>query len=46
MRIILADFDFGQIYAADVVLGPIFFFAYVFFVFIILVVSSDFCLID
>lgn len=35
-RIILGDFDFVQLEAADRVLGPIFFFLYVFFVFFVL----------
>jgi len=39
MRIILADFDFQQVQEADAILGPIFFFVYIFFVFIILVVT-------
>lgn len=35
-RILLGDFDFGQLEAAQRVLGPIFFIAYMFFVFFVL----------
>lgn len=39
-RIILGDFDYDAIDRANRVLGPIYFFSYVFFVFFVLLVSS------
>ena len=39
LRTILGDFNFHEIEAANRVLGPIFFLAYVFFVFFVLMVS-------
>ncbi len=40
-RIILGDFDYDAIDRANRVLGPIYFFSYVFFVFFVLLVSSS-----
>ena len=41
LRTILGDFDFHAIERADPFLGPLFFLAYVFFVFFVLLVSFD-----
>lgn len=38
-RIILGDFDYDSIDTANRILGPIYFFTYVFFVFFVLLVS-------
>lgn len=38
-RIILGDFDYDSIDNANRILGPIYFFTYVFFVFFVLLVS-------
>ena len=40
LRTILGDFDFHAIERADSFLGPLFFLAYVFFVFFVLLVST------
>lgn len=40
LRLILGDFNFEAIEAANRVLGPIFFLSYIFFVFFVLMVSS------
>lgn len=41
-RIILGDFDYDSIDTANRILGPIYFFTYVFFVFFVLLVSFAF----
>ena len=42
LRIILGDFDYNAIERANRVLGPIYFFTYVFFVFFVLLVSCTY----
>lgn len=39
LRLILGDFNFRQLEAANRILGPIYFLSYVFFVFFVLLVS-------
>ena len=39
LRLILGDFNFYDLEAANRVLGPIFFLSYIFFVFFVLMVS-------